>query len=192
MNLWKSSILALAIAFALPGISSAALSDYFVDTEWLAQNIDQVKVVDVRVTPLYLLGHIDGAVHIDKQEFLFTRNGVKSLIPTVEEFESLMDRFGITPDTVVVAYAEDHNPYSARFVWMLRYHGHTQSFVLDGGYDKWNQEGRATALLPTTVVATEGYRCRTSQDVRANSEDVLTRLANPAVVIWDSDAGGPG
>ena len=186
MKPWKASILALTFALALPGISVAALSDYFVDTEWLAQNIDQVKVVDVRVTPLYLLGHIDGAIHIDKKDFLFTRNEVKSLIPTVEEFESLMDRFGITPDTVVVAYAEDHNPYAARFVWMLRYHGHAQSYVLDGGYDKWGQEGRVSALLPTKVIATGGYRCRAGQDVRANSEDVLTRLTNPAVAIWDT------
>ncbi|HKL26497.1 MAG TPA: sulfurtransferase [Desulfuromonadales bacterium] len=186
MKPWKASVLALFFALSLPGFAFAALSDYFVDTAWLADNIERVKVVDVRVTPLYLLGHIDGAIHIDKNEFLFSRNGVKSLIPTVEEFESLMDRFGITPDTVVVAYAEDHNPYSARFVWMLRYHGHAQSYVLDGGYDKWNQEDRPTALLPTRVVATEGYRCRAGQDVRADSEDVLTRLANPSVVVWDT------
>lgn len=179
-------ILALAFFLASPKSGSAALSDYFVDTEWLAANASQVKVVDVRVMPLYLLGHIEGAVRIDKQEFLFTRNGVKSLVPTSSEFESMMDRFGITPDTVVVAYAEDHNPYSARFVWMLRYHGHEQSYVLDGGYDKWNREGRTTALLPTEVVATEGYRCSRGRDLRASSEDVLTRLNNPSIAIWDT------
>lgn len=177
---------AVAVLAVLPVAAHAALSDYFVDTEWLAANQGKVKVVDVRVTPLYLLGHIDGAINIDKQEFLATRNGVKSLIPAVEEFEALMERFGITPETTVVAYAEDENPYSARFVWMLRYHGHERSFVLDGGYEKWKQEERPTAMLPTKVVATAGYKCQKGCDIRATDEDLLTRMANPSVAIWDT------
>ncbi len=179
-------VLFLAISFAAPATAHSALSDYFVDTDWLANQKGETQVVDVRVIPLYLLGHIDQAVHIDKQEFLSTRDGVKSLVPTVTEFEALMDRYGINPETTVVAYADDKNPYAARFVWMLRYHGHEKSFVLDGGYEKWNKEDRATAMLPTRVVATSGYRCQQGHDVRADAEDVLTRLANPAVVIWDT------
>jgi len=179
-------ILLAVFSIALPATSQAALSDYFVSTDWLAANRDEVKVVDVRVLPLYLLGHVDGALHIDKQEFLAERAGVKSLIPTAAEFEALMDRFGIGPETKVVAYAEDKNPYAARFVWMLRYHGHEKSFVLDGGYEKWNKEDRATAMLPTQIVATSGYKCRKSSAIRANAEDVLTRLTNPSVVIWDT------
>lgn len=179
--------LIVAAAVASPSIARADLNDYFVSTDWLAARADSVQVVDVRVVPLYLLGHIDGAIHIDKKEFLFTRNGVKSLVPDAREFEALMDRFGITPDTVVVAYAEDHNPYSARFIWMLRYHGHEQSYVLDGGYQKWAQEDRPTALLPTRVVASPGgYKHQMNRDVLAYDKDVLDRLDHPAVVIWDT------
>lgn len=164
----------------------ANLSDYFVNTEWLAANQESVKIVDVRVSPLYLVGHIDGALHIDKSEFLSKRGNVKSLVPTVSEFEKLMTEYGITPQTTVVAYAEDDNPYSARFVWMLRYHGHNKSYVLDGGYDKWSQEGRSTSILPTQIVRNENYKIQKSQNIRANSEDILTRLNNPSVVIWDT------
>lgn len=164
----------------------ANLNDYFVNTEWLAANQESVKIVDVRVSPLYLVGHIDGALHIDKSEFLSKRGNVKSLVPTVSEFEKLMTEYGITPQTTVVAYAEDDNPYSARFVWMLRYHGHNKSYVLDGGYDKWSQEGRSTSILPTQIVRNENYKIQKSQNIRANSEDILTRLNNPSVVIWDT------
>lgn len=166
--------------------ATAALSDYFVSTQWLAENRKAVTVVDVRVSPLYFLGHVDGALHIDKKEFLSTRGGVRSLIPTVQEFEDLMDRFGITPETKVVAYAEHDNPYAARFVWTLRYHGHENAYVLDGGYEKWSAENRAVAYLPTEVVPTRGYRCRASDDIRAEVDYLLTRLDNPSVVIWDT------
>jgi len=178
--------LLVVFAMVIPVNAYSALSDYFVDTQWLAANQDKVKVVDVRVTPLYFLGHIDGAINIDKQEFLAQRNGVKSLIPQVKEFEALMDRFGISPDTTVVAYADDDNPYAARFVWMMRYHGHDQAYVLDGGYEKWKFENRPTAILPTKVVSTRGYKCQHGQHIRATNEDILTRLSNPSVAIWDT------
>ncbi|BCR04555.1 hypothetical protein DESUT3_16240 [Desulfuromonas versatilis] len=180
--------LALLVTLALGSITTAnaALQDYFVSSDWLAKQRSQVTVVDVRVAPLYLLGHVDGALHIDKENFLFTRNGVKSLVPTVAEFEALMDRFGITPDTTVVAYAEDKNPYSARFIWTLRYHGHEKAYVLDGGYEKWSKENRPTAMLPTPVTAGSGYKVLGARDVRAEADYILTRLNNPDTIVWDT------
>lgn len=188
-----SQITALLVAgfiAVMPQAASAALGDYFVTTDWLAKKQAAVRVVDVRVSPLYLLGHIDGAVHIDKKEFLSERDGVKSLVPTVAEFEALLERYGITPGTTVVAYAEHDNPYAARFVWTLRYHGHDKAYILDGGYEKWSREKRATAMLPTTVAPVEGYRVAQARGIRANAEDVLTRLENPQVAVWDTRTPG--
>ena len=176
----------VTLVVLMPLNATAALSDYFVETQWLEANSSSVKVIDVRVEPLYLLGHIDGAIHIPRSEFLFTRDGVKSLIPTVSEFESMMTRFGISEEDTVIAYADDNNPYSARFVWMLRYHGHKKAYVLNGGYEKWTSEDRETALFPTDIVAGSGYKCNAGKDIRADGEDVLTRMNNPAVVIWDT------
>jgi thiosulfate/3-mercaptopyruvate sulfurtransferase len=184
--LWSLTL--VLVLSALP--AQAALNDFFVSSKWLAAHGKGTKVVDVRVAPLYLLGHIDGALHIDKEHFLAARGGVKNYVPTAAEFAALMDRFGITPETTVVAYAEDNNPYAARFVWTLRYHGHDQAFVLDGGYEKWKQEKRPTAMLPTPVTATSGYRVRNALDIRAEADYVLTRLGNPGVTIWDTRKKG--
>ena len=186
-NLKVLALTALVFTATLsPMKTHASLNDYFVGTEWLSANKESVKIVDVRATPLYLLGHIDGALNIDKREFLSKRDNVKSLVPTLAEFEALMTKYGITPLTKVVAYAEDDNPYAARFVWMLRYHGHSNSYVLDGGYDKWSLENRPTTILPTQIVSVEKYKGLQSENIRANSEDILTRLNNPSVVIWDT------
>ena len=185
-----TAILLASFIAIIPHAASAALSDYFVNTEWLAKKQAAVRIVDVRVAPLYLLGHIDGAVNVDKKEFLSERNGVKSLVPTVAEFEALLARYGITPDTTVVAYAEHDNPYAARFVWTLRYHGHDKAYVLDGGYEQWSREKRATAMLPTTAAPVKDYRVAQAQGIRASAEDVITRLENTKVAIWDTRTPG--
>jgi thiosulfate/3-mercaptopyruvate sulfurtransferase len=185
-KLYIALLISLIDPAALAHTAAAAISDYFVDTSWLSARLDDVTVVDVRVGPKYLLGHIEGAHHIDKKEFLSFRRGVKSLIPTVKEAQNLFDRYGITPGTTVVVYAEHNNPYSARFAWTLKYHGHEKVYVLDGGYEKWSREGLPTSLLPTRAKPVEGYRITSSRDIRAEADQVLTRLSNTSTVIWDT------
>ena len=180
------SLLFVSVFF---GTSQAALTDYFVSTDWVASNRDQVVVIDVRKAPLYYLGHIDGALHVDRSEFLFTRNGVKNLIPTTEEFAALMGRLGITPDSTVVVYSKDSDPYAARLVWTLQFHGLVKSYVLDGGYDKWSLEDRAVAVLPTPAPQTTDYKLAVTDalpETRAGGDYVLTRLTNRSVVVWDA------
>ncbi len=181
----KTTLIALAILLTST-VANAALSDYFVESDWVAANRDLVTIVDVRVLPLYLIGHIDGALHLDKSEFLEKRDGVKSLVPSAKNLEALLDAYGITPDTTVVAYAEDKNPYSARFVWSLRYHGHKKAYVLNGGYEKWASEDRSTAIFPTSPTPTSGYKVTKSTKIRAGADYILTRLDNPSVVVWDT------
>ena len=187
MNTIKTYIaVTLLLITGLPTLASAALEDYFAQTDWVAKNRAQVVVLDARQTPLYLLGHIEGAHHVPRSEFLDKRNGVKSLIPTTVAFEALMERFGITPETTVITYAEDNNPYAARLAWTLRYYGHDKTKVLDGGYEKWAAEGRATSLLPTASATPSNYRVSAPGKTRAEADYVLTQLGNPAVIIWDT------
>ena len=189
-KLYIALLISLIIPAALAHTAAAAISDYFVDTSWLSTRVNEVTVVDVRVGTKYLLGHIDGALHIDKKEFLSLRRGVKSLIPTVGEAQELFDRYGFTPDTTVVVYAEHSNPYSARFAWTLRYHGHDKVYVLNGGYEKWSREGLPTSFLPTSAKRGEGYLITSSRDIRADADQVLTRLSNPSTVVWDTRGKG--
>ncbi|NOY87148.1 MAG: sulfurtransferase [Deltaproteobacteria bacterium] len=180
-----ATILSIFFPIVLSQPAAAAISDYFVETSWLAQNLDQVTVVDVRVKPKYLLGHIDGALHIDKNEFLSFRRGVKSLVPTVEEFQRLMIHYGITPETTVIVYAEHTNPYSARLVWTLKYYGHEKAYVLNGGYEKWAKEGRPLGFLPTKAVSIESYVVSDQEPIRAKANEVLTSINDPGTIIWD-------
>ncbi len=192
MKRFTQSLL-IALLFALPAVSHAALGDYFISTEWLAENRDQVVVVDVRKEPFYLLGHIVGAQHVARGEFLETRNQVKSLVPSAAGFTELLSQLGVTPETIVVAYAEDDNPYAARFIWTLRYHGHKNAYVLDGGYDKWAAEDRDTKMLSSSKPQPSQYVLASDADylqARSGADYIYTRLENPGVLVWDTRSPG--
>lgn len=185
-TLFRKTIVPLLLAVAIPSLASAALEEYFAQTAWLEEHQNEVVILDARQTPLFLLGHITGAYHVPRSEFLETRCGVKSLVPTTTAFEALMERFGITPETTVVTYAEDNNPYAARLAWTLRYYGHTRTLVLDGGFEKWAAEDRSVSLLPTADALPSSYRVSTPGKARAEADYILTQLGNPAVIVWDT------
>jgi len=186
MQSLKTIAITTLLLLALPILAAAAIDDYFVQTDWLAANRSQVVVLDARQAPFYLLGHVEGAHSVPRTEFLDKRGGVKSLVPTTTDFEALMERFGITPDTTVITYAEHDNPYAARLAWTLRFHGHEKTLVLDGGYEKWSKEGHPTSLLPTTAAVPSIYRVISPGKARAEVDYVLTRLGNPGVLVWDT------
>jgi thiosulfate/3-mercaptopyruvate sulfurtransferase len=177
---------AVTLLVVIPTLASAALEDYFVETEWLAKNRSGVVVLDARRGPAFFLGHIKGAHHVPRSAFLDKRNGVKSLVPTTTDFEALMEQLGITPETTVVTYAEDDNPYAARLAWTLRYFGHDKTLVLNGGYQKWALEKRPTTLLRTAKATPSHYRVSAPGKARAEGDYVLTQLGNPSVIIWDT------
>lgn len=183
----------LALLTVSVGTSHASLDNYFVSTEWLVDNRDQALVLDVRRAPLYWLGHIDGAQHVDRAQFLSTRNDVVSLIPDFADITALLGSLGATQETPVVVYAADSDPYAARLVWTLHYHGHTKAYVLDGGYQKWAKEKHPTSLLSSAKPEPVDYKVvelPSYPDVRAEADYIRTRIDHPNTLIWDTRTPG--
>ncbi len=128
-----------------------------VSTTWLSQNLATVRVVDARWRgdgsgrALYDDGHIPGAVHLDWHSDLnHTRGGLRDLLLPPAEFAAVMAAAGIGDETAVVAYADADYSGAARLWWALRYYGHAQVAVLDGGLDQWLAEGRPLETAPIT------------------------------------------
>jgi len=123
-----------------------------VSTGWLADHIADVnlRIVDTRWRgdgsghERYLAGHIPGTVHLDWHSDLNrTVNGVRDLILPPDRFAAIMQAAGLGDETAVVAYAETDHSGAARLWWALRYYGHAQVAVLDGGLSRWRAEGRS-------------------------------------------------
>lgn len=95
----------------------------------------------------YQAGHIPGAVyaHLDKDlAGPVTEQTGRHPLPGLEAFAQRLGQWGISNRTQVVVYDTLGGAYAARLWWMLRLVGHSAA-VLDGGFPKWQQEGRPTA-----------------------------------------------
>src|SRR5262245_36407873 len=126
-----------------------------IDTETLAAHLSDPTfvVVDCRFKlddPQwgmrdYEAGHIPGAVSADvDRDMAGQKTGANGRHPLPEPsvFAEALGRLGVDRESQVVAYDQDVGMYASRFWWMLRWMGHDQVAVLDGGFSKWTAENR--------------------------------------------------
>ena len=147
--------------------------DVLVTTGWLAEHLsdESVVVAEVDENPdLYDDGHIPGAVKLHWREDL--QDPVERDLVDKEAFERLMGRLGVSVATAVVLYGDRNNWFAAYAYWYLKIYGHEDVRVLDGGRQKWLDEGRE---LTTEVPSPEGV------EYRANERDETLRAYRDAV-----------
>jgi thiosulfate/3-mercaptopyruvate sulfurtransferase len=92
----------------------------------------------------YLSGHLPGAVFADLDEDLadpVTSTSGRHPLPQVERFRSIIESWGISNETQVVAYDYANGALAARLWWMMRWMGHERVAVLDGGIAAWIAAG---------------------------------------------------
>jgi len=95
----------------------------------------------------YLASHIPGAVYAHlNRDLSGPENGSNGRhpLPDPQTFAATVGRLGIGSGVQVVAYDQGASSYASRLWWMLRWMGHQNVAVLDGGYAAWLAEGRPT------------------------------------------------
>ncbi len=114
-----------------------------VSTDWLAEHLADPAVAVVESDEdvlLYETGHIPGAVKIDWHQDL--NDAVVRDYVDAESFARLLATKGIAPDTTVVFYGDNFNWWAAYALWVFSLFGHADVRLLDGGRQKWLEEGR--------------------------------------------------
>ena len=141
------------------------MADVVVTTEWLAAHLgdDNLVVAEVDENPdLYEDGHIAGAVKLHWRDDL--QDPIERDIIEKAEFEHLMGARGIGTDTSVVLYGDKNNWFAAYAYWYLKIYGHADVRILDGGRQKWIDEGRElTTETPEPVRRAIPRKTRTSR-----------------------------
>jgi thiosulfate/3-mercaptopyruvate sulfurtransferase len=121
-----------------------------VTTDWLAEHLNDESVVIAEADEnpdLYDEGHIPGAVKLHWQDDL--QDPVERDLVDKPTFERLMGERGISNETTVVLYGDKNNWFAAYAYWYLKTYGHGDVRLLDGGRQKWTDEGRKlTAETP--------------------------------------------
>lgn len=174
--------------------------EYLVDTEWLNAHLGdpRLRILDctTHLPPLpdYSLytvvpgradfekAHIPGAQFVDIEHDVSTPHPrLHFMLPAPEAFAGAMSRLGVGDDTLVVAYSTANHWWATRMWWMLRVFGHEQAAVLDGGFQKWQREGRPTATGAAHPPAAARFSARYRPEMVAYKEDVLKAIGQAHV-----------
>lgn len=166
---------------------SYAHPEVLVDTEWVSKNppSESLKIVEVDYDPEngYRKGHIAGASLIWWRRDIndpMTRDIVDK-----KQFEDLMSKNGIKPDTQVVLYGDFNNWFAAFAFWVFKYYGHKNIKIMNGGRKKWELEKRPYTTEEPKIAPTTYVSLPPDEGLRAYLFDVKRALDKSEVALVD-------
>jgi len=143
---------------------------------------------------LYAAGHLPGAAFADLDADLAGPPGAggRHPLPDPAHLQAALRRLGVQGDRPVVAYDAGNGSIAARAWWLLRWAGHDEVAVLDGGYAAWTAEGRDVktgppAQAPASEPTEDGFVVRPGRMPVLTAEAVAA-LATSGGVLLDARA----
>lgn len=124
-----------------------------VSTDWLAAEMGKsdLRIIDATLfLPAHArnaraefeAAHIPGAVFFDIEEVSDAGNPLPAMLPPAEKFASRCQALGLGDGSRIVVYDNSPLKSAARLWWMLNLFGAHEVAILDGGFAKWQAEGR--------------------------------------------------
>lgn len=214
VSLLTISRVAIAVDSDLPAILPGPL----VDSDWLEQHLDEVKILDVRediesFTRKAVLvrkrftgdlrlrrtgAHIPGAVLVDYLNILSSREindrNVRYLLPEKAEFEELMRSWGVDQNDVIVitSLGTDNSDMTmaTRLYWQLKYFGHDNLAILDGGVSQWLLEEKTASIEAAPPEPGDWVADEERDSLRASSDDVIEAIQDKHAQLVDTRSLG--
>lgn len=152
--------------------------EYLVETDWVAAHLNdpQLRIVESdEDVLLYEVGHVPGAVKIDWHTDL--QDQVQRDYIDRARFEKLLSASGIANDTTVIFYGDKNNWWACYALWVFKLFGHENAKIMNGGRQKWIDEGRELSRETPAYPATT-YRAQDRDDhtIRAFRGDVVEHI----------------
>ncbi len=124
----------------------------------------------------YMQGHIPGAYYFDlEQDFSspVEQHGGRHPLPNVELLQEKLRRAGANQHSTIVFYDDSRMAYAARAWWLLRYMGHKDVRILEGGYKAWLEfKGALDKREPATKSG--NFTAKLQTDWIVNRDEILT------------------
>jgi thiosulfate/3-mercaptopyruvate sulfurtransferase len=176
-----------------------AETKFVVSQAWLREHLHdpEVVIVDCRFSlaepqlgqQQYQASHIEGSYYLDLNQDLSSpvgEHGGRHPLPNPTDLAHKLSEIGVNyQKTLVVAYDDSRLAFAARLWWLLRYLGHEQVAVLDGGFAGWQK-----ADYPTTATIPQPRKANFIPEVKpelvVDITDVRNRKDLPEVVLVDS------
>ena len=135
----------------------------WISTAWLKDHIgdDDLMILDVQPNVHdYIMGHIPGAIYLNEGLLRSAQNRLPAMYVTPESIQPVLSRAGIDPNRTVVVYSAagryskctaglgDGLEQTMMAYSLIRF-GHNSVYILDGGLEKWKDEGgELTKVFP--------------------------------------------
>ena len=183
-----------ALGVFLVGVSGLVFArdiDPIVSTDWLEKNLSNPRtvVVDIRKVEDYKAGHIAGAVNVIQSAWVVSSStGLRNEVPEADDLGDLISDAGIKADSWVVLVGPDFGSFVwiTRVAWTLKYAGVENVAILDGGYSKWEKDGKPVST--DTVKAKPGsFKVKADKAIIAGKDLVVSRIGKGAIL----DSRGP-
>jgi thiosulfate/3-mercaptopyruvate sulfurtransferase len=165
---------------------SGYANDVLVSTDWVAEHIDDPNIVVAEVDEnpdLYDEGHIPGAVKLHWRDDL--QDPVERDLVEREPFERLMAERGISTDSTVVLYGDKNNWFAAYAYWYLKIYGHGDVRILDGGRQRWIDEGRELSADEPSRGQGSYQASERDESIRTRRDAVLGAIGRDGHVLVD-------
>ena len=133
----------------------------------------------------YAQSHLPGAVyaHLERDLSDMRKQGAgRHPWPHAADVVATLGRWGIAPDTQVVAYDDADGAYAARAWCLLRMLGHAHVAVLDGGWQRWRALGLPVTTQPPAIAPTR-YRADFDASRLLDAEAVAAHLASGGLLV---------
>jgi thiosulfate/3-mercaptopyruvate sulfurtransferase len=158
-----------------------------IDVSWVAAHLNDptVRILDAREPyeqTLYMSGHIPGAIFVDT----FNEFCCPSMIMGSSMFAQLMGMLGIGDDTTVVVYDTDGGLWAARVWWALKYYGHNDVRMLNGGLLQWAFEKQPLETKLPKAVTPAIFNPREQPQWKATFDEVKQAIEDPDVILLDA------
>jgi thiosulfate/3-mercaptopyruvate sulfurtransferase len=141
------------------------MSETVVSADWVADRLDEVRIVDVRdAWEFDGIGHVPGAVNIPFNAFRADAHAAEDgtetaddsadsagdsqgMLPGADVFVALMRDAGIEHGDRIVAYDDTHGVFAARFLVTAELYGHDPDrlHLLDGDFSSWRLDHETTS-----------------------------------------------
>jgi thiosulfate/3-mercaptopyruvate sulfurtransferase len=151
--------------------------EVLVTTDWVANHLNDpnLRLIEVDVdTSAYDQGHIPGAVGWNWQTQL--QDTLRRDLADQRSFGQLASSAGITPETAVILYGDNNNWFAAWGFWQLKYYGHNDVRLMNGGRKKWLEEKRALSTGAPIIQPTVYTAKSPDASIRAKREDIFSVL----------------
>jgi thiosulfate/3-mercaptopyruvate sulfurtransferase len=191
-----------------------------VETDWVADNLKQIVILDVRGKPLsfekkvrasraavnpcgvaskkkapvIVSGHIPGSSLVLWKDVTEKRKvdgtELQGLVLSKPAFEKLMQKSGVNNDSTVVITGMGQSPkdvvMATRLYWMMKYYGHDNMAVLNGGVKQWITEKRKVDYGKSRPKRGNYQAGEPRADLIASSEDVAAAVKSGEVQLVDA------